>query len=237
MFRNFIITIDGPAGSGKSTSAKIIAEKLGFTYLDTGAMYRAITYLALNNKIAENVEKVIELAENAKINLNFKNGKTFVIVNEKDVTDKIRNFEVNAKVSEISKIAGVRKALVKLQKEMGSKKNIVAEGRDIGTVVFPNANVKIYLIASLEERTNRRLKEFEQKGENVSFEDIKYNISSRDYLDSHREVSPLTKAKDAYEIDTTNLTIEEQVNKILDIVEIVAKEKNFVLNQFERMQR
>lgn len=234
MFKNFIITIDGPAGSGKSTSAKLIAQKLGFIYLDTGAMYRAITYLALKNKIAENEEKVVELAEKAKLNLNFTNGKTIVFVNNENVTEEIRNFEVNAKVSDISKIAGVRKALVKLQKKIGSEKNIVAEGRDIGTVVFPKADVKIFLVASLDERANRRLKEFEQKGESISFEDIKNNISSRDYIDSHRDVSPLIKAEDAYEIDTSKLTIEVQVNKILEIVETVAKEKNFVLNQIER---
>ena len=233
MFKNFIITIDGPAGSGKSTSAKLIAKKLGFTYLDTGAMYRAITFLALNNKIAENEEKVIELAEKAKLNLNFKNGKTLVVVDNEDITEEIRNFEVNAKVSDISKIAGVRKALVKQQREIGSEKNIVAEGRDIGTVVFPNADVKIFLVTSLNERANRRLKEFEEKGETVSLEDIKNNISTRDFIDSHRDVSPLIKAKDAHEIDTSHLTIEEQVNKILVIVETVAKEKNFVLNQSE----
>jgi cytidylate kinase len=233
MFKNFIITIDGPAGSGKSTSAKLIAKRLGFNYLDTGAMYRAITYLALRNKITENEEKVVKLAEKVKLNLNFTNGKTIVIVDNENITDEIRNFEVNAKVSDISKIAGVRKALVKLQKEIGSENNIVAEGRDIGTVVFPAADVKIYLVASLNERANRRLKEFEQKSESISFEDIKNNIISRDYIDSHRDVSPLIKAKDAYEIDTSELTIEEQVNKILEIVETVAKDKNFVLNQSE----
>ena len=136
-------------------------------------------------------------------------------------------------MSDISKIAGVRKALVKQQREIGSEKNIVAEGRDIGTVVFPNADVKIFLVASLNERANRRLKEFEEKGETVSLEDIKNNISTRDFIDSHRDVSPLIKAKDAHEIDTSHLTIEEQVNKILVIVETVAKEKNFVLNQSE----
>jgi cytidylate kinase len=235
MFKNFIITIDGPASSGKSTSAKIIARKFGFTYLDTGAMYRAITYLVLKNKIVENEDEIAKLAQNVKINLNFTDGKTIVIINDEDVTDQIRSFEVNAKVSDISKITGVRKALVKIQQGIGKSSNIVAEGRDVGTVVFPNADVKFYLVATLSERAKRRLKEFEQKGEIVSLEEIKNNISKRDYIDSNREMSPLMKAEDAYEIDTSDLTIEEQVTKMLDIVDAVAKEKNFILNQFERI--
>ncbi len=234
MFKNFIITKDGPAGSGKSTSAKLIAKKLGFTYLDTGAMYRAITYLALKNKIVDNNDKVAELAQNARLKLNFTDGKTIVIINDEDVTEKIRSLDVSSKVSDISVIPEVRKAMVKIQQEIGSSINIVAEGRDIGTVVFPNADVKIYLVASLDERVNRRLKEFNEKGETVSKEDIKTNISTRDFIDSNREMSPLMKAKDAYEIDTSDLTIEGQVNKILEIVASAAKEKNFVLNQTER---
>jgi CMP/dCMP kinase len=233
MFKNFIITIDGPAGSGKSTSAKLIAKKLGFTYLDTGAMYRAITYLALKNKISDNNDEVAKLAQNARLKLDFTNGKTIVIINNEDVTEKIRSLDVSSKVSDISVIAEVRRAMVNIQQEIGSSINIVAEGRDIGTVVFPDADVKIYLVASLDERVNRRLKEFEEKGESVSKEDIKTNISTRDFIDSNREMSPLMKAKDAYEIDTSELTIEGQVNKILEIVESAAKEKNFVLNQIE----
>jgi CMP/dCMP kinase len=233
MFKNFIITIDGPAGSGKSTSAKLIAKKLGFTYLDTGAMYRAITYLALKNNITENYDEVVKIAQSARMNLDFMDGKTIVVINDEDVTEKIRSLEVSSKVSDISKIADVRKAMVKIQQEVGCNINIVAEGRDIGTVVFPKADVKIYLVASLDERVNRRLKEFEVKGESVSKEDIKTNISTRDFIDSNREMSPLMKAEDAYEIDTSDLTIEGQVNKILSVVESVAKEKNYVLNQIE----
>ena len=218
MDKNVIITIDGPAGSGKSTSAKLVARKLGFTYLDTGAMYRAITYLALTGNCIENEELIVELAEKAEINLQTVNGKTEVYINNQDVTDLIRNFEVNSKVSDVSKIPGVRTALVKLQQQFGNNTNIVAEGRDTGTVVFPKADVKIFLIASIEERSKRRLKEFHEKGENISINEISNNLATRDKIDSTREVSPLVKAADAFEIDTTNITIEEQVNLILEKV-------------------
>lgn len=218
MDKNVIITIDGPAGSGKSTSAKLVARKLGFTYLDTGAMYRAITYLALNGNCIDNEELIVEIAQKAEINLQTINGKTEVHINNQDVTDLIRTFEVNSKVSDVSKIPEVRTALVKIQQQYGKNSNVVAEGRDTGTVVFPDADVKIFLIASIDERAKRRLKEFHEKGENISINEISNNLASRDKIDSTREVSPLVKADDAYEIDTTNITIEEQVNLILEKV-------------------
>ncbi|MCX6151637.1 MAG: (d)CMP kinase [Ignavibacteriales bacterium] len=229
MFNKFIITIDGPAGSGKSTTAKLIAAKLGYTYLDTGAMYRAITYLALKKNLTDNEDEIIKLAENVRINLNFSNGKTIVVINDEDVTEEIRSFEVNSRVSDVSLIPGVRKALVKLQRKIGENTNIVAEGRDIGTVVFPEAEVKIFLIATLEERAKRRLKEFEQKGERITIKEIQENLSKRDYIDSHREVSPLMKADGAFEVDTSDLTIEEQVNKILKIAEVVSNKMKSVI--------
>lgn len=218
MKKNIIVTIDGPAGSGKSTSAKLIAKKLGFTYLDTGAMYRAITFLALANNCIENEDQIIKLAKDAVINFQAHDGKTEVFINNKDVTDAIRTFEVNSKVSEISRIPEVRTALVKIQQQFGENNNIVAEGRDTGTVVFPHADVKIFLIASIEERAKRRLKEFHEKGEKISIEEIAGNITKRDKIDSTREVSPLLKADDAFEIDTSNVTIDEQVNQILEKV-------------------
>lgn len=224
MAKNIIITIDGPAGSGKSTSAKLVAQNLGFTYLDTGAMYRAITYLALKQNIIKDEPSVTELAEKAYLELKFVNGRTEVILNGEDVTEAIRSYEVNSNVSEVSRIPGVRTALVKKQQEIGKNTSIVAEGRDTGTVVFPNADVKIFLTAALSQRAERRLKEFREKGENISLGDIEDNIRKRDLIDSSREVSPLTKAKDAIEIDTSCITIEEEVQLILNtVIEIINK--------------
>ena len=220
MSKYLIIAIDGPAGSGKSTSAKLIAQKLGYLYIDTGAMYRAVTLLTLRNQIPlENINKITGLAENIDIKLEYVNGKTSVFVSGKNITEDIRTQEVNSKVSEISKIEGVRTALVAKQREMRNLDNgIVMEGRDIGTVVFPNADVKIFLTASIEQRSKRRVKEFEEKGIEISLNEIKENIIHRDAIDSTRSVSPLKKAPDAVEIDTSKVTIEEQVNLILDVV-------------------
>jgi cytidylate kinase len=227
MSKNMIITIDGPAGSGKSTSAKLIARRLGFTYLDTGAMYRAITYLALKNKALNDQNEIIRLSENAKIGLDFIDGITKVTLNGQDVTSEIRSLEVNSNVSEISAIPEVRKALVRMQQAIGDNNNIVAEGRDTGTTVFPKADVKIFLIASLAERAKRRLREFQEKGEDVSFQEIELNLSKRDKIDSQRAVSPLKKASDAIEIDTSNISIDEQVELILDKIAEIAKLKGF----------
>lgn len=219
-----IIAIDGPAGSGKSTTAKIVANKLGFVYIDTGAMYRAVTYYALKNNLHGNKNQLIKKIKELKINLSFNNNLTKVFLNDKDITDYLRTKEVNDYVSEISKIPEIRKELVAKQRYFAENNNVVMEGRDIGTVVFPDADIKFFLVASIEERTKRRAKEFINKGENISIEQIEENLKQRDEIDSTRESSPLVKANDAIEIDTTNLTIEEQVNLIL--IEI---EKKFLL--------
>ncbi|MGE5431641.1 MAG: (d)CMP kinase [Syntrophomonadaceae bacterium] len=218
MAKNIIITIDGPAGSGKSTSARLVAKNLGFTYLDTGAMYRAITYLALKQNVIKDESSVVSLAEKARLELKFVDGKTEVVLNGEDVTEAIRSYEVNSNVSEVSRIPGVRTALVQKQQEIGRNTSIVAEGRDTGTVVFPDADVKIFLTASLSKRAQRRLKEFQEKGENLSLDDIEGNIRKRDLIDSSREVSPLTKAEDAIEIDTSSITVDEEVELILSKV-------------------
>lgn len=227
MSKNLIIAIDGPAGSGKSTSAKLIAQKLGYLYIDTGAMYRAVTLLVLKNEIPlSNIDKITELAENIDIKLEYVNGKTSVFVSGENITEEIRSQNVNSNVSEISIIESVRTALVAKQREMKNMNNgIVMEGRDIGTVVFPNADIKIFLTASIEQRTKRRVKEFEDKGIEVSLNEIKENILHRDVIDSTRSVSPLKKAQDAVEIDTSKVTIEEQVNLILDVVKQKAEIK------------
>ena len=231
MSKGLIIAIDGPAGSGKSTSAKLIAKKLGYLYIDTGAMYRAITFLASENGAIKDEAKIIELARNSKIELKYNNGEIVVMLNDRDISEEIRSSQVNASVSDVSKISAVRKLLVEKQREMGEKGHgIVMEGRDIGTVVFPEADVKIFLTASLDIRANRRVKEYAEKGSEVVIEEIKNNLSSRDKIDSSRNDSPLTKALDAIAIDTTSITIDEQVNLILEQVKIVAQKKNIELS-------
>lgn len=230
MSEKLIIAIDGPAGSGKSTTAKLLAKKLGYLYIDTGAMYRAVTLYAIKNNLLDDEEKIIELAKQLNIELKFENGQTKVSVNGKDVTDEIRSLEVNQNVSPVSKIEGVRKILVDKQKEMGKNGGVVMEGRDITTVVFPNADVKIFLTATIDERARRRALEFEQKGQQVDIEKVKQNILERDRIDSSRDVSPLTKSPDAIEIDTSNLSIEQQVDLILEETKKVADKKGIKLN-------
>ena len=234
MSKGLIIAIDGPAGSGKSTSAKLIAKKLGYLYIDTGAMYRAITYLALKNKVVKDESRILELARKSKIELKYNDGNLVVMLNDHDISNEIRSTEVNANVSDVSKISAVRKLLVEKQRELGKKNNgVVMEGRDIGTVVFPNADVKIFLTASLDTRADRRAKEYFQNGSEVIIEDIKNNLSNRDRIDSSRKDSPLIKAPDAIAIDTTNVTIEEQVNLIIQEVKKVAQRKNIQLSIHE----
>ena len=231
MSKGLIIAIDGPAGSGKSTSAKLIAKKLGYLYIDTGAMYRAITYLALKNKVVKDESRILELARKSKIELKYNDGNLVVMLNDHDISNEIRSTEVNANVSDVSKISAIRKLLVEKQRELGEKNNgVVMEGRDIGTVVFPNADVKIFLTASLDTRADRRAKEYFQNGSEVIIEDIKNNLSNRDRIDSSRKDSPLIKAPDAIAIDTTNVTIEEQVNLIIQEVKKVAQRKNIQLS-------
>lgn len=231
MSKNLIVAIDGHAGSGKSTSAKLVASKLNYLYIDTGAMYRAITFLAIKNKILDDEKLIISLGEKSEIKLDFVDGETQVFVNDEDLTGKIRTLEVSRQVSNISKIKEVRKIMVDKQREMGSKDSgVVMEGRDITTIVFPNADVKIFLTASLDERADRRVKEFAKNGTEVKLDDIKNNLVERDRIDSNREVSPLTQAPDAIVVDTTKYTINEQVNIILEAVKKIADEKGIKIN-------
>jgi cytidylate kinase len=219
MSKNIVIAIDGPAGSGKSTTAQLVAQKLGFIYIDTGAMYRAITYLVIRNKALGNNYKIIELAANSDIDLRFENGVTNIRINGEDLTDKIRTLDVNKNVSDVSKIEEVRKILVRKQREIGSKtSSVVMEGRDIATVVFPDADVKIFLTATIDERAKRRAKEYAVNGTEIPVTEIKDNLKNRDQIDSSREVSPLVKAEDAIVVDTSYVTIEEQVDIILQAV-------------------
>ena len=231
MIKRLIVAIDGPAGSGKSTSAKLVAQRLGYLYIDTGAMYRAVTLEAIRRNVLNNYEAITDISRTINIDLYFKNGSTEVFVNGNDVSEEIRTPLVNDHVSEVSKIGGVRTALVKIQQEMGNKHGgVVMEGRDIGTVVFPNADVKIFLTAAIEQRALRRAKEFNEKGIDVSVDDVKENLKERDKIDSTRSVSPLTKAADAYEVDTSSVTIAEQVEEILGIIKSVANKKGIEIS-------
>jgi cytidylate kinase len=194
-------------------------------------MYRAMTYLAIKNKILKDEEKIIKLAESSKIDLEFKGDETKVYVNGIDVTGDIRSIEVNNHVSDVSKIKGLRKVLVQKQRKMGHEKNgVVMEGRDITTVVFPDADVKIFLTASIDQRAERRAKEFQSNGMKVPIDNIKENLEKRDLIDSSRDDSPLTQAPDAIVIDTTQISIEDQVNLILAEVKNKALKKGFKLN-------
>ena len=209
-----IIAIDGPAGSGKSTIAKLIAEDLGLVYLDTGAMYRLVTLKALNDGILGNLDKIIKMLDNLNIDIK-ENG---FYLDDIDVSEEIRKPVVSENVSDIAAIREVREKMVDLQRKFSESKNVILDGRDIGTVVFPNADVKIFLVADAKERANRRYKELVAKGENVRIEEIYENILKRDEIDSTRKESPLKKADKAIEVDTTSKNIEEVKNEILNIV-------------------
>lgn len=214
-----IIAIDGPAGSGKSTIARLIAKDKGLIYLDTGAMYRLVTLKALNKGILGNndlnyFEEIKKLLDNLNIDIK-ENG--FYLDNV-DVSEEIRKPIVSENVSDVAAIREVREKMVDLQRKFSESKNVILDGRDIGTVVFPNADLKIFLIADAKERAKRRYKELVEKGENVEIEEIYENILKRDKIDSTRKESPLKKAEDAIEVDTTSKNVEEVKNEILRMI-------------------
>lgn len=214
-----VIAIDGPAGAGKSSTAREVARRLGFTYVDTGAMYRAVTYLVLQNKVdVRDEQAVIQLAAQADIQFRWQAGELHTYLNGKDVSREIRSAEVANLVSPVSAIAGVRQIMVERQREMGRSSNIVMEGRDIGTCVFPDAEFKIYLDADVATRAKRRLKDYERIGQAIPLEQIIAEIRRRDEIDSSRQHSPLKQAADAIVIDTSNLSFEEQVAKIIALI-------------------
>ena len=213
---SFVVAIDGPAGSGKGTVAKLISEKLGFVNIDTGATFRCIALAMIQRNIKkEEEDKIKELLNH--IDINMKPDGT-VLLNGEIVTDRIRENDVNILVSPISVIKIVRDKLLDVQRKIAEGKNVVMEGRDIGTVVFPDADVKIYLDASPEERAKRRLKQNQEKGIESSYEEVLQNIIDRDKRDSGREIAPLRQADDAIYLDSTLLSIEEVVEKITDII-------------------
>ena len=219
-----MIAIDGPAGSGKSTTAKILAARLGYQYLDTGAMYRALTWFAIQHGVApSDGPKLTILARSVAINFETREDVNRVFINGEDVTEAIRTPMVTQLVSEVSAHKGVRQAMVDKQRELGEKGEIVAEGRDTTTVVFPDADVKVYLDCDVATRAQRRLIDMARMGVSTTLQEQMAEISRRDKHDSERKHSPLTRSRDAYLVETTNTTIEEQVERVLTLLKSVLK--------------
>ncbi|MGC4039734.1 MAG: (d)CMP kinase [Flavobacterium sp.] len=229
MSKKITIALDGFSSTGKSTLAKQLAKHLGYVYVDTGAMYRAVTYFAMQNGYidAEFFDKQTLINSLPSIKLNFvfnpELGFGEMYLNDVNVEKEIRTLEVSSFVSLVAEVSEVRAKLVEQQKQMGKGKGIVMDGRDIGTVVFPKAELKIFMTASPETRAQRRFEELQSKGQEVAFEDVLKNVVDRDYIDTHREDSPLVKADDAIEIDNSHLTKDEQFNAVLEMVEDVTK--------------
>lgn len=216
-----IVAIDGPAGTGKGTVAKLISERLDFVYIDTGAMYRCITLKMIRENISlDEEEKIKDLLERTKITFKNLDDKQHVYLDEEDVSDLIRKPNVNELVSPVSAIKIIRIKMVELQRKLGEEGNVIMEGRDITTVVFPNAEVKIYLDAKLEIRAERRYKELIARGNDVTYEDTLESIRKRDKNDMEKEMGALKIAEDAVVIDTSNMTIEEVYDKIKEIIEL-----------------
>ena len=219
------VAVDGPAGSGKSTITKMVAKSLGFNYVDTGAMYRALTYNFLSNGLDElEEEKIKELLSKTDFKVKYVDGVQYVYVNDEEVSDKIRTAEVSKFTSLFAKSPAVRDFLIDTQRNLVNTNNIIMDGRDIASVVLPNADVKIFLTASVEERARRRVLDFERQGiENVDFEKVKEDIKARDWQDENRDIAPLVKVDSATLLDTTSLTIDEVVEKMSELVKSVEK--------------
>ena len=214
------VAIDGPASSGKSTISKLIAKENHFVYLDTGAMYRVVTLAVLRNNISlDDYEAIEKLVQTIEIGFSMQDGKQSVFMNGEDVTDEIRSVEVTRNVSAVSALKDVRTRLVHLQQEIAENHSIIMDGRDIGTVVLPQAEIKIFLVASVEERARRRFIENQEKGIEMSYEELVEDIRRRDHIDSTRKESPLRKAEDAIEVDTTKMTIEDVVKVVTALIQ------------------
>ena len=222
-----IIAIDGPAATGKSTSAKLVAQKLGFTYLDTGAMYRCVTLLTLRNNVKINSNDHLDsLLERFQLDIKNNEDEYIIYLNGEDVSKEIRRSNVTKNVSAVSALSIVRKTLVKIQREIAEDQNCVVEGRDIGTVVFPNADVKFFLVADPIVRAKRRQLDLKILGEEKTIDALAKEIRDRDRYDSQRKVSPLSMAIDAIEIDTTNMSIDGQVDFMVNKIKQLTKEKS-----------
>lgn len=213
------IAIDGPASAGKSTIAKLIAKNLNFVYCDTGAMYRTVTLLAKKHNVGYgDTLNILKLMSEHRIHFLNKEDGQHVYLDDEDVSDDIRTEEITNNVSQVSAIKEVREQLVQMQRDLANDCDIVMDGRDIGTTVLPKAEVKIFLIASVEVRAQRRFKENVERGINTPLKELQDEIAARDYKDSHREISPLKKADDAIEVDTSDMTIEQVVKRVTEIV-------------------
>ena len=213
-----IVAIDGLSGSGKSTSAKTVARELGYSYIDTGAMYRAVTLFFLNKRIDISDSNQVDFAL-GEISMDFRFNqlaeRNEIYLNGTCVEDKIRSMEVNQRVSQVSALPAVRNALRSKQRQLGQQKGVVMDGRDIGTAIFPEAELKLFLTANVAVRARRRQSDFKSAGEEVSLKEIEENLEQRDFFDTTRKTSPLTKAPDAYEIDTSDITLQQQIEQIL----------------------
>ncbi len=213
------VAIDGPAGAGKSTIAKAAAKKLGFIYVDTGALYRTIALNCVRNNVIDCPEKIVELLKNTSVKLDFdETGSQCVLLNGEDVSSLIRTPEISMGASSVSKIPEVRAFLLDLQRDIAKNNNVIMDGRDIGTVVLPNADKKIFLFASAECRAERRYKELIEKGVDVKFEDVLSDVNERDYQDSHREIAPLKPSEESIMADTTGISLEDSINLIINII-------------------
>lgn len=220
------VAIDGPAGAGKSTIAKMASKELGFIYIDTGALYRSIGYFVLKNGgDLENADSIISFLPQINAEIKFIDETQHVFINGEDVSDKIRTEEISRAASKVSAIPKVREFLLSLQRDFAKRYNIVMDGRDIGTVVLPNATVKIFLTASAQERANRRYKEQIERGFDVNYDDILADIKERDYRDENREIAPLKPAEDSIYLDTSDNTREESIEAVLKIVKEEIKKK------------
>lgn len=216
------IAVDGPAGAGKSTISRAAAKTLGFIYVDTGALYRTVALQVLRNYLTfDKTEEIKKLLSETDISLKYENGEQRVILNGSDVSDFIRTPEVSMGASKVSAIPEVREFLFELQQKIARENNCVMDGRDIGTVVLPNAELKVFLTASAEERARRRCKELIEKGEDVSFDEVLKDIEQRDYNDSHRDIAPLKQADDAVLLDTSDLNLEESIQALTRLIQEV----------------
>lgn len=216
---SFVVAIDGPAGSGKGTITKLVGNKLGLVYIDTGAMYRCVTLKALRKKISSTeIEKMEDLVENISIEMKKEGEKQLVFLDGEDVSAEIRSTQVDEHVAKYAALSCVRNKMTPLQRKMGETGNIIMEGRDIGTAVFPNADVKIYLDASIEERAKRRYQQDLEKGMVVTYEEILESMKQRHKLETQREIAPLRQAEDAIYLDSTHLSIEQVVEKVIEII-------------------
>ena len=215
----FIVAVDGTAGSGKGSVTKVIAERLGLIAIDTGAMYRCVALECINRKITcDEIEKIKDVLENIDIEIRRENSSQLIFLNGKDVTREIRTTEVDREVAKFAAIKEVREKMTPIQRKMGENNNIIMEGRDIGTVVFPNADVKVFLDCSVEERAMRRYKQNIQKGIQTTYEEVLEGIKERHRLETEREIAPLIQAPDAVYIDSTGMSIEEEVQAVIQVI-------------------